>query len=485
MGGIPTRRMFDQRPPNATEAMAASPQADELPASDVVPKSIRDSAMGSDSTLAASNSGAFGLDTAAVGATTQPQQFPTSRLSFNELYTQPENKVFKVVFFPDRIFHAQYLNASRVPHRYRYAVTDVRSILDITVLKARLFMDGQFAANLLRIEYRGSRLMEQARESGRFMRERLIAWVKIIGHDEDGNPLSVSHPVKLQYCPWIDSYQVELWETLEPPSRIMKHDFQITAQMGPTGPINRARSFSPLLKDLNSIKEVEFAFREDDAYEPYGRPIENPKWDNNYERSYQVPNSPVPNDHGKNTVLVNNYMVSFQKGWFIKADDVAAVRYRNAMMDADNPDHVSPDDHPELNDPAAWTGEVPDESFSKANVIEMKWLLQRELGGSVVFFHEVTIPPGTVEGTHQHIGSEEVYYIVSGKGVAYMAAGDDPATDGYAKVKRQIYGLFETDCVELPVGPGYVIFTKSGGMHGIKNDSNEPLKFVAFLYHST
>ena len=36
---------------------------------------------------------------------------------------------------------------------------------------------------------------------------------------------------------------------------------------------------------------------------------------------------------------------------------------------------------------------------------------------------------GTVEGAHQHIGSEELYYIVSGSGVAYISEGDDPATD--------------------------------------------------------
>ena len=50
------------------------------------------------------------------------------------------------------------------------------------------------------------------------------------------------------------------------------------------------------------------------------------------------------------------------------------------------------------------------------NVIEMRWLLQREFGGSVIFFHEVTIPPGKVEGTHWHIGSEELYYIIAGRG---------------------------------------------------------------------
>jgi len=28
-----------------------------------------------------------------------------------------------------------------------------------------------------------------------------------------------------------------------------------------------------------------------------------------------------------------------------------------------------------------------------------------------------------------------------------------------------------------------MIFTKSGGMHGIRNNGTAPLKFVAFLYH--
>ena len=34
-------------------------------------------------------------------------------------------------------------------------------------------------------------------------------------------------------------------------------------------------------------------------------------------------------------------------------------------------------------------------------------------------------------------------------------------------------------------GPGSVIYTKSGGMHGIRNVGKSDLKFVAFLYHST
>ena len=29
-----------------------------------------------------------------------------------------------------------------------------------------------------------------------------------------------------------------------------------------------------------------------------------------------------------------------------------------------------------------------------------------------------------------------------------------------------------------------VIYTKSGGIHGIENPNDQPLRFVAFLYHS-
>ena len=39
---------------------------------------------------------------------------------FDELFEQPENEVFRIVFFPDRIYHARYLSATR-SSRYRYA----------------------------------------------------------------------------------------------------------------------------------------------------------------------------------------------------------------------------------------------------------------------------------------------------------------------------------------------------------------------------
>ena len=119
------------------------------------------------------------------------------------------------------------------------------------------------------------------------------------------------------------------------------------------------------------------------------------------------------------------------------------------------------------------------------NIIEMRWLLQRELGGIVVFFHEVTIPPGTVEGTHQHIGSEELYYIIRGRGARLHGrrrrSGHRPLPHGR---RARSTASARKPCKELPVKPGSVIFTKSGGMHGIRNPGTQPLKFVAFLYHT-
>ena len=128
---------------------------------------------------------------------------------------------------------------------------------------------------------------------------------------------------------------------------------------------------------------------------------------------------------------------------------------------------------------------TPDNPESRQdNIIEMRWLVQRELGSSVVFFHEVTIPPNTVEGTHRHIGTEELYFITEGKGIAYMAEGDDPNTASFPTVEREIHALGKLKCKELPVEPGSVIYTKSGGVHGIRNNGDVPLRFVAFLYHT-
>lgn len=376
--------------------------------------------------------------------------------AFNTIQTNPWNEIFQVVFFPDRIYHAQYLNATR-SDRYRYNVQEVRSYFDINVIKGEVYLDGQFFSNFLRIEYRASRLVEQTREKRRFLKDQLIVWIKLI--PDDTTKVAESR-VKLHYCPWIDSYQVEIWETLEAPENSF-HDFQILDQMGRDRSITKVRVFNPALREIKSLRQLELAFRENDRNLPtgYGISDADAAWDNDYLRSHQEPRSTDPSSP-QNTILDQNYLINFQRGWFLQVPNIQPVRYRNAMMDSGNPD-------------------AKDE-----NIIEMRWIVQRELGGSMIFFHEVTIPPGKVEGNHQHIGTEELYYITEGEGIAYLRVGDDPATDSFPTVERQVMGLGFKDFKELPVKQGSVIYTKSGGMHGIRNNGTTPLKFVAFLYHT-
>jgi mannose-6-phosphate isomerase-like protein (cupin superfamily) len=380
---------------------------------------------------------------------------------FNEIFNSPENEIFKVVFFPDRIYHAPYLNATR-SKRYRYNVTEVRGYLDITALKAEVYLDGSFLSNVLRIEYRGARLVEQARIKDRFLREEIVAWVKLLQAGQDAGPESM---VKLHYDEWIEGYQVEFWETLEPPPGSV-HDFSVLDMMGRARPITRIAAFKPVLKELSALRRIALAFRENDRDLPSGRAIIDPGWDNDFLRSHQEPRTNEPSA-AQNTVLDQNYLLDFQRGWFREAKDINPVRYRNAMMEA----LVNPD-------------------AKDDNIIEMRWLFQREFGSSMVFFHEVTVPPGKVEGNHQHIGSEELYFITQGEGTAYLRVGDDPEADArFPTESREVFGIGRRDFKAIPVKPGSMIFTKSGGMHGIRNPNNDPnsppLKFVAFLYHSS
>src|SRR5439155_11375094 len=99
---------------------------------------------------------------------------------FDQMFDRdPFNSVFKVVFYPDRIYHAAYLNATRSP-RYRYNVLEVRNAFDITVLKAEVYLDGAFLSNVLRVEYRAGRLTEVARERNRFLRERILMNIRLL-----------------------------------------------------------------------------------------------------------------------------------------------------------------------------------------------------------------------------------------------------------------------------------------------------------------
>jgi len=392
--------------------------------------------------------------------------------SFDAAFTNANNEIFKVVFFPDRIYHDRYLNATRSP-RYRYNVREVRSYLDITAMKAEVYLDGRFISNVLRLEYGGSRLVEQIRERGRFLRDRLVAWVQPL---PEGNVNPPQTRVAMQFDAWIGAFQVEIWETLEPPAG-QRHDFKVLDQMGRNGAITAAPELAAVMRALPALTKVQVAFRESERYLPFGTTLSDADaaWDNAFLRSHQEPRTQDPSSQ-TNTVPDASYLLDFQRGWYLDIADITPNRYRNAMMDGPDASgkEVNPDARPD-------------------NIIEMRWIVQRELGGSMIFFHHVTIPPGKVEGNHQHVGSEELYYIVEGEGIAYMRVGDDPRTDAknadgsdiYPIEARMTMGLGNNDFRRLPVKAGKVIFTKSGGMHGIRNTGAVDLKFVAFLYHST
>jgi len=376
---------------------------------------------------------------------------------FSDIVSDPSNLIFHVVFFPDRVYHAQYLNATRSA-RYRYNVHEVRSKADITVLKGCVYLDGVRLCNVLRIEYRASRLVETARQRNRFLGSSVVAGLEVEGPEG-----TATASARLNYCPWIDAYQVEFWETLQPPPG-RRHDWQVLDLMGFGGSIAHEPAFDGALRDIRELRRLRVWFREGRFSEPTNYVVSDAAatWDNFYERNTQVPNTSEPSS-ASNTVKEANYRVDFQRGWFFQnAREVEPVRYRNAMM----------------NDAAA-------AAAGAGNVIEMRWVLQQEFGGSLVFFHEVTIPPRTVEGTHQHIGSEELYYVTEGEGVAYMGANDSPDMAQFDLVDRDIFGIGPRACRKVPVRPGSVIFTKSGGIHGIENPHDVPLRFVAFLHHTS
>src|SRR5262245_54743067 len=144
-----------------------------------------------------------------------PKEAPAAGPAFNANVTAPWNQVFKIVFFPDRIYHAQYLNATRSP-RYQYNVLEVRGRADFIVLKCEVYLDGQFLCNALRIEYRAGRLAEQARERGRFLGDEVLVWAELT-HADPAAATGLKRYVKMFYDIYVDAYQVEIWETLEPP----------------------------------------------------------------------------------------------------------------------------------------------------------------------------------------------------------------------------------------------------------------------------
>ena len=369
---------------------------------------------------------------------------------FDALFSGPETDVSLVVSYPDMIYHARYQAAAAVSYRYRYALSDVRSKHDLTLIRGTVFLDGQLCARFLRIEYRASRLNGLVRAAGRNLGNAVLAWLRL----DD----SAEATVRLHHCAALGAYHVELWDTLAAPDGGY-HDHAVLGVMGRDAVITRPASLALALGNVTKLRHVEIAFREPDRTWPDGWPISNPQWDNNFQATIQVPHSPLPDDSA-NVEPAPNYFIDFARGFFRPAGSVPATRFRN------------------------WQMTTADPEASAENVASRRWLVQREFAGRMVYCFEGTLPPGAVEGCHRHVGAEEVLYFVAGEGLAYVAMGDLPDAELLTPTVRPVFGIGDRPCWELSVGPGAMLYTKSGGVHGLRNNTNAPLTYLAFLYQT-
>jgi quercetin dioxygenase-like cupin family protein len=90
---------------------------------------------------------------------------------------------------------------------------------------------------------------------------------------------------------------------------------------------------------------------------------------------------------------------------------------------------------------------LPDRGWNRMDV---RWLVTRETVGATETVFGVTIfAPGSRHEVHRHPNAEEVEYLISGRGIAYL--GDDA----------------------LDLGPGEAVFVPRNAYHGFKNDSDE------------
>jgi len=72
------------------------------------------------------------------------------------------------------------------------------------------------------------------------------------------------------------------------------------------------------------------------------------------------------------------------------------------------------------------------------------------------YVRDLTLEPGSSIGEHPHWGDDEIYFLISGEGVAVV------------------------DGEESRVGPGCVVLTQSGSRHALRNTGTGPLRiFVA------
>lgn len=76
--------------------------------------------------------------------------------------------------------------------------------------------------------------------------------------------------------------------------------------------------------------------------------------------------------------------------------------------------------------------------------------------GTLDFIIFARIPPGSSVGLHKHGANEEIYVILSGSGLMHL------------------------DGSEYRVRPGHILVNPPFGEHGLLNDGDAPIEFLAF-----
>ena len=93
----------------------------------------------------------------------------------------------------------------------------------------------------------------------------------------------------------------------------------------------------------------------------------------------------------------------------------------------------------------------------KGEITIAKVLSPTELDGKADMFAKVTIPPGCSIGVHEHHGNTETYHILQGK------------------------ALYNDNGNEVEIGVGTTTFCPDGEKHGIENNGQDDLVFMALI----
>lgn len=85
------------------------------------------------------------------------------------------------------------------------------------------------------------------------------------------------------------------------------------------------------------------------------------------------------------------------------------------------------------------------------------WFKPDDFGAKVRLCARMTIPAGASIGTHTHTNEDEVYIVLSGK------------------------GIIEENSEWVAIESGDAILTGHNGSHGVKNNSDGPLVIAAII----